>query len=390
MSFMNSVRNPFRAVQCPFCFEVYYPGECAIWSSVNNKELVEAPKQSWKKAFRRIAPIRLSGKKEYVYELAQRKCPHCGELLPTNMDDPRVENYIIAIVGAAAAGKSHYIAAAIRELREQAQHLVGYTELTADRTTQKEYLDNYYGPLFREKRHIPYNRPTFDPTRKPLVYRMTLPVPGPEPIVRNVNLFLYDAAGEQIVNENQAVRYSRYLLHASAIIFLADPQKMDGIVRNLPFHLRPAPPGPNDPQGVDKAMDVLNNVLGLITRMKGLAPGTPLSLPIAVTVSKSDILKSLSGLANQPYFIRKAPPYYQKTALLNDLQVVNREVYNFLQKFGDEPLLYVHQRSTAVGYFAISATGYPKQPDNTYPAVEPVRCLDPLLWILWRLGILTV
>ena len=142
--------------------------------------------------------------------------------------------------------------------------------------------------------------------------------------------------------------------------------------------------------GYDKAMDVLNNVLDLITQMKGLAPGARLSIPIAITLSKSDILKSVVGLANQPYFIKKGPLYYQKTALLHDLHVVNNEVYNFLRQYGDQPLLFINQRTTDVGYFAISATGFPVQQDNTYPTVAPVRCLDPLLWVLWRLGILNV
>jgi GTPase SAR1 family protein len=391
MQFQNPVRNPFRTVQCPFCFEDVYPGECAVWSSINKREMVGAPKNIWKRSYRRVMPVRLTGNRKLVHEQARRRCPHCLELLPLYFDSSKVENFIIAIVGAGASGKSHYIAAMINELQALRQDLIGYTELKADGPTEEEYNKNYYEPLFVGQREIPLTNPSFDPISRPLVYRMGFPVPGPEAATRIVHLLIYDAAGEQIVQQDQAVRYRRYLLHASAIILLADPQKMDGIVRNLPYHLRPAPQQPGAQVRVDKAITVLNNVLELITQMMGLPPGSRLTLPIAVTLSKSDLLKSIQGLTNQPYFVRRQQaPYTHRTALLHDLHFVQREVYSFLQTYGDQPLLSVPERTSRVGYFAISATGHDKQPDGTYQKVEPIRCLDPLLWVLLQLGILTV
>lgn len=390
MPFVNPVRNPFETRQCPFCFEKYHLGDCAVWSSINNVEMVPVPKNIWEKGVRRFVPTRLIGSKKYVFELARRKCPFCGMFLPLNMDYRHVENYIISIVGAGRAGKSHYIASLINDLRSYGQYLIGYSQFEADGPSQQNYNNVYYQPLYIQKDFIPSTQNTYNPLREPLVYQMLVPAPGPEATVRNVNLLFYDAAGEQIVNEQDFTLYSRYLFFSSAIIFLADPLAMDGIVNQLPFHLRPDPQAVGGPSGVDKAIDVLNGVLARINRLRGQEPGSQLPIPLAITLSKSDILRSVQGLANQPHFLDRAPTFYQRTALLNDLNHVSNDVYRFLQRYGDPPLLYANSRARDVAYFAISATGHPLQSNNKYPAVEPVRCLDPLLWILWKLGILVI
>lgn len=390
MSLVSSMRNPFRKHQCPMCFKWYYPGNCSIYSSINQgKEIDAAPQNFWKKSLRRTFPIRLVGPR-YVQELARRKCPHCGELLPFSNDLPHVKSYIIAVVGPTSAGKSHYIASLIKQLKDGvAQPLLGYTQFMADDgTTEKTYLDKYYKPLFVEKRHIPLNQADYNPLLRPLVYRMVIPPRMPGDPIKHINFFFYDASGEYHANDDLLVRYTKYILHASALIFLADPLKMDGIVKNLPFRFRPDPSAASStPYSVNQAADVLNSILNLIALNQGREEGLGLGMPIAITLSKSDILRELVGITARPRFLMPSA-YHHPQAVVNDFTIVNREVSSLVDKYQEKSLLNATRNLPNVSYFAISATGFSKDAQNKYPDVEPLRCLDPLLWILWRIGAL--
>ena len=100
---------------CPNCIQSIYPGDCDI-VSVNidpntntNRILVKAPEGRLKRQYARINPQPIVGR--LVLESAHRKCPFCGYLLPTNIE--QVENINIAVVGDTFSGKSSYIAAII-------------------------------------------------------------------------------------------------------------------------------------------------------------------------------------------------------------------------------------------------------------------------------------
>jgi hypothetical protein len=111
-----------------------------------------------------------------------------------------------------------------------------------------------------------------------------------------------------------------------------------------------------------------------------------LGIPIAITLSKSDILKELVGVTARPRFLM--PPAYHPQAVINDFTIVSREVSSLIDKYQEKSLLNATRTLPNVSYFAISATGFSKDAQNKYPDVEPLRCLDPLLWILWRIGAL--
>jgi hypothetical protein len=82
------------------------------------------------------------------------------------------------------------------------------------------------------------------------------------------------------------------------------------------------------------------------------------------------------------------PPAYHPQAVINDFTVVNREVISLIDKYQEKSLLYATRDLPNVSYFAVSATGHSMNAQNEYPAVEPLRCLDPFLWVLWKLNAL--
>ena len=366
---------------CPLCVREFYPGDCRIVSRISGKELKPAPIGKMGRQMARRNPETLLGPK-YVNELACRECPHCGYPLPYNIES--VENKSVVVVGDTYAGKSHYLAALIHQIEEgqmQGSHqYIRFVCLTDD--VRQEYTRDYLDRLFNKKQVISATQPA-DPTKpnKPLIYELTIKKSQAHP-ARRINLILYDASGEDFAISERLVQYSRFVLNASAIIFLADPFSMSNILDRLPPHLQ------NQPAPARKAAAVLNSVLQLFERNLGVQAGSRLvRVPVAITLSKSDLLKYLRGISNPYRFLANPPHRYTGGIDLQDLQLIDQEVRQLIYEFGDRTLLQTAQTLNA-HFFAVSATGNSPKMDGSFPAVEPCRCLDPVLWTLQKLRII--
>jgi Double-GTPase 2 len=382
MSAMAGLYSDTNKRLCPLCGEEFYPGECRIMSRLTSgKELKPAPTGWLEKQRVRRNPESLLGPM-YVKELASRECPHCGYLLPYNIES--VESKSIVVVGDTYSGKSHYLAALINQIQEgqmqDSQHYMRFVCLTED--VLQYYVTEYLDKLFKNRKMIDATQPAI-PTRpnKPLIYELIIKK-SESHLPKRVNLILYDASGEDYASPERLVRYSRYVLNPSAIIFLADPYSMPNILGRLPPHLQ------NQPATARKAGAVLSSVLQLYERNLGVQSGSRmLRIPIGITLSKSDVLKYLRGI-NNPYRFLSNPRYgYAGGIDPEDLQVVDQEVRQLIEEFGDRALLQATQ-TLNTQFFAVSSTGFSPKVDGTYPAVEPRRCLDPVLWVLNKLRLI--
>ena len=251
--------------RCPFCFEEFYPGLCRIMSSITKgKELKPAPTGRFARQRAIANPEPLTGPK-YTSELAVRECPHCLNWLPYNIETS--DSKYIIIEGDTFSGKSHFLAALIYQI--QMGHMgdehrsVRLVCLTPDK--EKYYQQEYIERLFQKKRPLDGTLPAL-PGKKgePLIYALTIRRSPAHP-ARTVNLIFYDASGEDYANADRLVRYSRYVLNASAIIFLADPVSMRDIFSQLPPHLQSA-----DLTG-RTASSVLSSTLLLFRAIPGIA-----------------------------------------------------------------------------------------------------------------------
>src|SRR5438128_879851 len=112
-----------KLLLCPACFNQFYLGDCEIVSTVTPGQVLRSARAD---IFSRIRPESLNTP-NYTKELACRKCPHCGYLLPHNLGQSN--NLIIAIVGDTAAGLSTYLAALTHQLKEG--RIPGYVRFSA-------------------------------------------------------------------------------------------------------------------------------------------------------------------------------------------------------------------------------------------------------------------
>lgn len=372
---MVQVVNPFRKYKCPYCGEEFYPGNCAIVSSMDRNVILRGPRADiFSRAF--VPPLKGS---KYVKRLALRECPNpkCKSLLPYNI--PEAESYTIAIVGDSTSGKSHYIASCINQLRQfQAMQVIGCSSITGLRDTDKNYFKDYYEPIYRNKKKLNPTQQATSSLIEPLVYELVFQ----EPPARRINLLFYDTSGEDMNNDRSLVEYSHFILDAAAIIFLADPMVMPGVVKVLPSHLKP--PFTRE----QSTVQVFNRIMTTFMNNKNVGDGKKLDTPIAITVSKSDLLQFAVRGTQRPLFLSDSVYYNQLD--IPKFAFISNEVQYFLQMMGDKTLLKAVDQFENVSFFAVSATGWPPDENGEFPPLEPLRCLDPLLWSLWKLGIIKV
>lgn len=369
----------FPPIRCPYCNELFHLGECAVVSQVNSGKVIEQPPQGrLRRAWSRIAVKPLVGPK-YVGEWASRQCPYCKELLPYDFEQVD-DNLTIAVVGDSFSGKSHYIATMIDQLRRgQVSNSLGIYQLTAsNQKIEERYQREYYEPLFKDKQKIPTTIQTFNPIDEPLIFKLT--VSGATK--KQFNLLIYDASGEDIATLLNFVQYKRHILNAKAIIFIADPWAMPGFTDHLAHHLRP------EPGYVTGRLtsDVLQKVVEAFRRNIGDPGRAKFPLPVAITLSKSDLIEYLIAMNNERYKLLY-DPIYPSALDKSEREAVDANVCALLDEIKEHSLLQAAEDFEKVSFFAISATGTSANSNGIYSDVKPHRTLEPLFWVLRELHI---
>lgn len=310
-----------------------------------------------------------------------RICPYCHFELWQDVGY-EIEQRIIAIVGGRATGKSHYIAALIHRLQNEVGSQFHIVPEMLGEDTRERWLRDFYRPLFQNKIVIQGNvQAAIDPTIKsPLMFRFLFKE-GRR--LRALNVSFFDTAGEDMRSLNTMAVQNRYICRANGIIFLLDPLQIPLIRSQLGTRKLGLPP--EDP---DASPDhIVDNLRALFNQEYNLSPQQRVNVPIAFTVSKTDMLRPFldptSGLLRPP------PNNHPGYINFGDLQSVQTEVSSFLADWINPAFLEkVDAKFSNYGFFGISALG--EQPDDKgqLSSVSPLRVEDPFLWLLYKLGLL--
>jgi GTPase SAR1 family protein len=302
-------------------------------------------------------------------------------MLPDNIE--YMDNRIVGMIGGTFSGKSTYVAALIRQIElEGALGDVGCTKFSPlNDEVRERYRKDFYEPLFLRKQQLPLTPPkTPGEIIKPLIYVMVFERKRARPRICRVNLILFDTGGEDMADQAKIAQISRYILNAHGLVFLVDPMSIPGIVEHLPFHLRPKETPPESFRNLDPII----NILG---RQLSIKPGDSLPIPIAITMAKSDLLRFvLASPDANPVFLQR--PDYQQGYQAEDSAAVNVEVEAILKRYQGASLLNNRRAFAKARFCAVSATGMAPDGRGQFHAVEPLRCVDPLLYILHELGVI--
>ncbi len=157
-------------------------------------------------------------------------CPHChGEL---SYDIGLVDQYMIAIIGSSAAGKTHYIASLIHHLQQATGKNFGLTVRMLGDATQQRWEHDFYTPLFINKTRLqPTPSAVVDAQIKvPLVLRVTF---SRGRVRRAINISFFDTAGEDMALFSTMSLQNRYICLADGLILLLDPLQIPAVRQQI-------------------------------------------------------------------------------------------------------------------------------------------------------------
>jgi hypothetical protein len=294
--------------------------------------------------------------------------------------------HVIGLVGESGSSKSHYIAALIQSLLEG--HL-GAMNLQVDLEpgTVARFHTDYYTSLFDRHEVIPASRPLKrlnsatgeHETRPPLTVTLTNWQTG-----HAVNLCFFDVAGEQLVDEQSQATWARHLGMADGLLFFVDP----AVLRGLPGG------SAGDSSGRGQTLHVTESVITTTStiahRGRGLSPDDDLSgVAAALVVAKADLLESRAAF---PSGVLEPIDYARETPVTLGARLARESVLieQFLEAAGARNLVMgALSKFPGLRFHAVTATGASAK-EGRYHAVEPRRCLEPLLSILDQIGVVNL
>jgi GTPase SAR1 family protein len=312
-----------------------------------------------------------------------RVCPTCHNMIPPGAEEEG--NKIFVILGPKGVGKSHYIAVLINQLKNViSTEFHGVLNAANDSTTIK-YRDVYYHRLFEEKRKL---QPTLSfgsspDAHEPLIFFLRI-LNGDKPQVFTFAFF--DTAGEDLVSTNRMmqVNLNAFISLASGIVYLVDPMQVKYI--NQRIHVD------NKPNVGPSATDILNNICQIIRNNKKLKNKDKIDIPIAVSLTKSDVLmkipeneeesKVLFGLGSSLHIPRE----YGKYDAENFAQI-DAELEEYIRRTVGPEFLQLVRSFKDYAFFAVSALGCNPTGSSLPRGVSPQRVEDPFLWLLSREGL---
>lgn len=383
-----SLTAGFRKEVCPYCFEPYRlseaPFRCASPAARCTPEVDAVRAQVWKE--QSPAPIGrvlvADGRHKNESRCpacgqASRKrlCPHCHMDLPHTTGKYR--NLIFAVIGAKEAGKSHYLAVLIEQIRKHVGPSLGLLLEPLDDFTIRRYRQDFYEPIFHRRTVI---RGTISgladlQVRMPLVYTLTLT--GKDLFGRNaikgvVTLVFFDTAGEDLNSRDTMGTVNKYIYRSDGIILLLDPLQLHS-VRDQLGGVVPVPTVNTE------TATILERTTELIRLGRNLSLETPIPTPLAVAFSKFDAVESLID----PQMQLNAESNHHLGYDLADFHAVNAEMQSLLCEW-DSAIIpqqaEAHYRRS--GFFGLTALGCNPHGDQKIPRVLPRRVEDPFLWLL--------
>lgn len=362
-----------RTVICPRCFDEF-PVAQMLYTSFGNDGDAQTGHYNWLNRVLRRPPQAPSNKQGQ--RLTRKIGPSCKHDLPFTAGAQ--ESLIIGLIGAKYSGKSHYVAALVRRLQEQVCNDLQAALIPMSDETQDRYQREFYEPLFGSGLELPVTVGA----PPPLIYDLTLSGSlWNEERNRAVTLTLYDTAGENLDRTDTVRQMVEYLRPASGIIFLIDPLQVPAVREALPSQVRL----PQLDVGADP-----NAMIGRVLQVLkegGVMKGDTLSTPIAVALTKCDVLRDAGLIAENRLWSTDARHigYFDDEAS----QDMTGMMGSYVQRWSQAAYNTVVRHFSRHAFFGVSATGCaPDKNTHRYKFISPWRVEDPLLWLLAEVGVI--
>lgn len=312
-------------------------------------------------------------------------CPHCHNWLPSEMIAEGAE--IVSIVGAPNSGKTVYFFNLMRQLEKQGYKL-GLT-LTAqdegpdrDRKTSTIYREMV--KLMYEEGRLPEKTPANEDQKPvPLIFKVSNKKAG-QKSGRAIYIVFYDTPGEAFENTEQISRMADHVSNSAGIILFVDPYNIKSLTKAID-----AATGDSAVPGNLLANDtVINSLLQKVGKEQSV------NKPFAIVFSKIDVVlegltKDGSALLQNNIDIEKNSSFLKTRKLsLSEIDQISGALEAVAQIWdvGDmKARINEKYKEENIKMFAVSSLGS-QAIDGEIKDLKPFRVLDPLVWILHKMG----
>jgi len=327
-------------------------------------------------------------------------CPACHNDLPSDFGKAR--SYTIALIGAKDVGKSHYVTVLIHELKNRIGRDFGFPVTSLDDQTRKRYNDNLRR-LFEQNEVMSETTSAMSnaEVRYPMIYQIKpdrhffglnlyhlasklnlnhiINRVSNTSTFEEVNVVFFDTAGEDLSDLSVMKTVNKYIANADGLILLLDPLQVP-VVRDKLKNKENV----RLPDAITDQQTIVDRVINLIQAARSIEPSSKINIPVAVAFSKMDALDSivdrmlLSGSSHRGYFD------------IDDAEKTHELFIGYLdQWFGGNMLRQLERYFVSFAFFGFSTLG--SSPDDSgrlSKGISPYRIEDPLLWILYKKGII--
>lgn len=321
-------------------------------------------------------------------EVKKFVCPHCHNWLPSEMIAEGAE--IVSIIGAPDSGKTVYFISLIHELINKGYKL-GLTTIPKDEGPEK---DKKTSIIYKEKSEALFDmnslpaktEPLGENERSiPLIFSLTFKLSKSKLPKKTIYLVFYDTAGEMF-QDKEDMNMAKYLEESSGIILLLDPytiKPMRKTIENV-VDVSAKAASSDEHHVLQRLLDYVSDVSKLKDK------------PLALTFSKIDaFIKGLEASGKSiPGIDLESNSSFLKTGRFSQAHVdaIDSTLLGALNEYCDG--LGQRLRTTAesafqeenVKMFAVSSLGCNPNEYGALEEVKPYRVLDPLIWVLYRMG----
>lgn len=282
-------------------------------------------------------------------------------------------NFSVALIGAKASGKSNYIAVLVNEIKKKMSRSFDCSLIDCNQQTRENYQNNYYRPLYENAVAV---AATDKGESEPLIYSIDFyDTKGKSYKIKDsVTISLYDTAGENLDSESDMLQNNQYIANATGIILLLDPLQIPAIREQLKDKIT-LPPKNTDTTDIIK---LVINIIKSRRKIKGC-----IDIPIAMAFTKTDLLAKYDILPEDSCLREESAHTSNGVFVKSDFENTNIEMQSLLENFLEDELAQLLKQFSNYAFFGLSALG--DNPDNSNKLArqpEPIRVLDPLLWLL--------
>ncbi|MCL2526770.1 MAG: hypothetical protein FWE42_00010 [Defluviitaleaceae bacterium] len=286
------------------------------------------------------------------------------------------------VVGAVASGKSNYITVMLNELERNPPP--GLT-LHTDHIPTRQRQNNNYNELYIEHKPLGANR--LGSTTPQFWYLQNRNMQSGSYIPTST-FTLFDGSGEDIERLGPNELWSRYISACEGIIITLDPVTFKSISRGGVIDLEDmlsSRGNLKDVNALKPAVTLAGELAHNIKRARGIDIRKQLDIPVAVVITKFDMVINNSAFSNS--IIKSPGPAMQNGRVnMQELMDVHDVINYWLSEMKETAFIEaMHNNFSDFCFFGVSSLGsLPKDLLN----ITPHRVLDPVLWLFKKAKLL--